>query len=183
VVTARLPPNREDDPNELSCQLTDGRAALLSAAAQRPDHCLVVPQTLKPGVAQKVAAKLLTSGLVREINAKSGMETWRRDKKIGQAYSLKLTAAGLKAIAAEERVAKPAPDANVPQNANDGSFKQNTAANTAMACAATAAATWPAPRQGTKIAHVVELLQRDQGVRLDELIAATGWLPHTARAR
>jgi hypothetical protein len=27
-----------------------------------------------------------------------------------------------------------------------------------------------------------KLLQRDQGVRLDELIAATGWLPHTARA-
>jgi hypothetical protein len=29
---------------------------------------------------------------------------------------------------------------------------------------------------------VVELLQRDQGAKLDELIAATGWLPHTARA-
>jgi DNA-binding IclR family transcriptional regulator len=38
------------------------------------------------------------------------------------------------------------------------------------------------PRQGTKIAHVIELLQRDQGAKLDELIAATGWLPHTARA-
>ncbi len=29
---------------------------------------------------------------------------------------------------------------------------------------------------------MVELLQRDQGARLDELIAASGWLPHTARA-
>ena len=29
---------------------------------------------------------------------------------------------------------------------------------------------------------MIELLQRDQGARLDELIAATGWLPHTARA-
>src|SRR5271165_781487 len=38
------------------------------------------------------------------------------------------------------------------------------------------------PRQGTKIARVIELLQRDQGARLEELIAATGWLPHTARA-
>ena len=37
-------------------------------------------------------------------------------------------------------------------------------------------------RQGTKIARVIELLQRDQGTRLEELIAATGWLPHTARA-
>ncbi len=32
-----------------------------------------------------------------------------------------------------------------------------------------------APRQDTKIARVIELLQRDQGIRLDELIAATGW--------
>jgi DNA-binding IclR family transcriptional regulator len=38
------------------------------------------------------------------------------------------------------------------------------------------------PRQGTKIARVIELLQRDQGAKLDELIEATGWLPHTARA-
>jgi len=29
----------------------------------------------------------------------------------------------------------------------------------------------------TKIARVVELLQRDQGANLDELIATTGWLP------
>ncbi len=42
---------------------------------------------------------------------------------------------------------------------------------------ATAAPTATAPRQGTKI---VELLQREQGARLEELIAATGWLPHTA---
>jgi hypothetical protein len=40
----------------------------------------------------------------------------------------------------------------------------------------------PTPRQGTKIAGVIALLQRDQGAKLDELIAATGWLPHTARA-
>ena len=45
-----------------------------------------------------------------------------------------------------------------------------------------AAPTATAPRQGTKIARVIELLQRDQGAKLDELIAATGWLPHTARA-
>ena len=30
--------------------------------------------------------------------------------------------------------------------------------------------------------RVIELLQRDQGAKLDELIEATGWLPHTARA-
>jgi hypothetical protein len=39
-------------------------------------------------VPRKVAAKLLTSGLVREFKAKSGMEIWRRDDKIGQAWTL-----------------------------------------------------------------------------------------------
>ena len=38
------------------------------------------------------------------------------------------------------------------------------------------------PRQGTKIARVIELLRRDHGATLEALIVATGWLPHTARA-
>ena len=35
---------------------------------------------------------------------------------------------------------------------------------------------------GTKQARVIALLGRDTGATLDELIAATGWLPHTTRA-
>lgn len=34
----------------------------------------------------------------------------------------------------------------------------------------------------TKVANLVTLLGREQGATLDELIEATGWLPHTARA-
>lgn len=39
-----------------------------------------------------------------------------------------------------------------------------------------------APRPGTKQALVVSLLGREHGATLDELVAATGWLPHTSRA-
>jgi hypothetical protein len=39
----------------------------------------------------------------------------------------------------------------------------------------------PAPRT-TKSAAVLELLRREQGATLPDLIAATGWLPHTTRA-
>ena len=39
-----------------------------------------------------------------------------------------------------------------------------------------------APRSGSKAAEIVDLLQRDQGATIDELIEATGWLPHTTRA-
>ena len=122
------------------------------------------------------------AGLVSEIKAKSGMEIWRRDEETGQAYSLKLTVAGLKAILADERGSQSIPSTAVSPNTNDDLSKAKTAANMAAARSATAAPTATAPRQGTKIARVIELLQRDQGARLEELIAATGWLPHTARA-
>ena len=35
---------------------------------------------------------------------------------------------------------------------------------------------------GTKQALILDLLARGEGASLDELIAATGWLPHTTRA-
>ena len=76
----------------------------------------------------------------------------------------------------------PYPARPLSQNANEDSSKAKTAANMAAARRATAAPTATAARQGTKIVRVIELLQRDQGAKLDELIASTGWLPHTARA-
>ena len=38
------------------------------------------------------------------------------------------------------------------------------------------------PRPGSKIAKVLDLLGRNEGASLDEVIGVTGWLPHTARA-
>ena len=45
------------------------------------------------------------------------------------------------------------------------------------------AATAPEEKRGeTKQGRVITLLGRDTGASLSELIAATGWLPHTTRA-
>jgi hypothetical protein len=85
-----------------SAKLSDTQLVILSAASQREDRCLIASKNLKGGAAQKVAAKLLDVGLAREIKARAGMAIWRRDEEAGQAYSLKLTAAGLKAIAVDE---------------------------------------------------------------------------------
>ena len=156
-------------------KLTDTQLRLLSAASQREDRCLIAPKNLKGGAAQKVAAKLLAAGLAREIKAKTGMAIWRRDEETGQSYSLKLTAAGLKAIAVDEGDSQ----SGVSESSSP---KAKKAAKMAAAPSLTPAPPSPTPRQGTKIAGVIALLQRDQGAKLDELIAATGWLPHTARA-
>lgn len=40
----------------------------------------------------------------------------------------------------------------------------------------------PSPRPECKIALVTRLLERSEGASLDEMVAATGWLPHTTRA-
>ena len=40
----------------------------------------------------------------------------------------------------------------------------------------------PLPRPESKIAMVTRLLERSEGSSLDEIVASTGWLPHTTRA-
>ena len=82
----------------MSANLTDTQQLLLRVAAKRGDRCLVLPSTLKGGAAHKVAAKLIAAGLVREIRAKPELPAWRRDEATGLAYSLKLSAAGAKAM-------------------------------------------------------------------------------------
>jgi hypothetical protein len=37
------------------------------------------------------------------------------------------------------------------------------------------------PRSGTKQALLIEMLRRPDGATVDEIVAATGWLPHTVR--
>jgi hypothetical protein len=86
----------------MSIKLTDTQLVLLGAAAQRKDLCLVAPPTLKGGAAQKVMRKLTSAGLVKEVRAKASDPIWRRDEESGEFYALKLTAAGAKAIAADD---------------------------------------------------------------------------------
>jgi len=85
----------------MSVKLTDAQLMMMSAAVKRKDRCLSAPTTIKGAALSKVSAKLAKLGLAREIEAKSGAPIWRRDDA-GQGYALKLTAAGLKAIALDE---------------------------------------------------------------------------------
>ena len=85
----------------MSVKLTDAQLVMMSAAAQRKDRCLSAPATIKGAALSKVSVKLAKLGLAREIEAKAGAPIWRRDDA-GQGYALKLTAAGLKAIAVDE---------------------------------------------------------------------------------
>jgi len=165
----------------MSIKLTDTQIVMLSAAAQRDDRCLVAPRNLKGGAAQKVAAKLIDDGLAKEIKAKPEAPVWRRDEQGGQSSVLKLTAAGVRAIAINSSASDTTREDSgggvevVPPNSE---IVQQAVAETPAAGASSPSA----PRGGTKLARVLELLQRDCGATLEELIAATDWLPHTTRA-
>ena len=164
----------------MSIKLTDTQLVMLSAAAQREDRCIVASPSLKGAAAQKIATKLVAAGLAKEIKAKPGAHVWRCDHANGQAYALKLTAAGLKAIAVEDAEAiegaagvSPTTSGEVPKNTTD-----NEAA--AGIVAPPTAIAWP--REGSKLAAVVGLLRREGGATVDQLADAMGWLPHTTRA-
>ena len=167
----------------MSITLTDTQLMMLSAAAQRDDRCLV--SNLRGGTMRRVTAKLVAAGLVKEIKAKAGMPVWRRDEQAALSYGLRLTAAGAKAIAVEESPATQDAGAEVRRSVvpADPSTAREAQLDASAAGSAPGASARPTiPRSGTKIALVMAMLQRDSGATLDELVAATGWLPHTARA-
>jgi hypothetical protein len=164
----------------MSIKLTDTQIVMLSAAAQRDDRCLVAPRNLKGGAARKVAAKLIDGGLAKEIKAKPGAPVWRQDEQAGLSFALKLTAAGAKAIVIDDNSASDATrEGTVPRVQVTTTGSQVVEATADVPAAAPSLC---APRGGTKLARVLELLQRDCGATLEELIAATDWLPHTTRA-
>lgn len=73
---------------------------------------------------------------------------------------------------------KPAPKrprrmAREPQG--DASQQQDAGTNAAAKSAAS-------PPKQTKASMVLDLLSRPKGATLDQMVAATGWLPHTTRA-
>ena len=171
----------------MSIKLTYTQLVMLSAAAQRDDRCLVATQNLKGGAAPKVAAKLIAAGLVKEIKAKAGMPVWRRDEQAARSYALKLTAAGAKAIVVDagsssQGAGEEASGCHMVVLAHASRVQHSSLDASAPDSAPSAGSPPAAPRSGTKIAQVIALLERDIGATLNELVAATGWLPHTARA-
>jgi hypothetical protein len=156
----------------MSVKLTDAQLVMMSTAAQRKDRCLSPPATIKGAALSKVGVKLAKLGLAREIEAKAGAPIWRRDEA-GQSYALKLTAGGLKAINVDEG----SQDTREPSEALQPQAKEVASPDEGGHPTQVAV-----PRDGSKLALVIEHLQRAAGATLIDLTQATGWLPHTTRA-
>ncbi len=171
----------------MSIKLTDTQLVLLSAASQRDDHCLVPPTGARVSPTRKAAAKLLDAGLVKEIRARKDMPVWRRDEDTDQAIALKLTAAALKAIAADANEdtgdALPTDDDSEETNTELRVVESQEVTPVHRTAAAGVRPSQPiVPRAGTKIRQVIVALEEGSGATIDEIMTATGWLPHTTRA-
>ena len=177
-------------------KLTDTQLIVLNKAAQRSTMlALPLPPNLKGGAANKVVIPLIQKGLLEEIDAdtRTGETIWR-ETRAGQGVTLAITEAGLAAIGIgpeSEPKSKAAPKpaasktpAKAPKAATGAKNAKpaKTAAPAKKAArTAPAAATAPTPREGTKQATMIAMLQRKNGATIAEIIEATGWQQHTVR--
>ncbi|MGR3493301.1 MAG: DUF3489 domain-containing protein [Shimia sp.] len=161
-------------------KLSDAQLVILSAAAQREDRdVLPLPGSLRGGAATKVVGALLKRGLIAETTTDSQTKAdaalnriWRNDED-GRAILLHITDAGLAAIGVE-----PEGGDSAPTGADEAPSAKPPKDAPAEADPAPKART---PRTGTKQAKLIEMLRADGGATIDEIVAATGWQPHTVR--
>lgn len=136
-------------------KLNDTQTLLLANAAKRDSGAFYpLPETRNGGAARGATAiaKLLTLGLAEEREVSDAAAVSRTDGDLR--FGPFITAAGLAAIGIE-----PA--------GGQGSDVDSEA---------------PVEKGATKADTVLALLRRPEGATLADLIAATGWLPHTTRA-
>jgi hypothetical protein len=158
----------------ISTKLIDAQRIVLSGAKQRDDGAATLLERMTEQAAQKLAATLIAKGLVREIKARADMPVWRHNEA-GRAIALIVTKLGREAIKIDDDRQKDDAAAHAPAPSAIASAEPSQ-------IAASSQTERTIPRQGSKLAEVMALLGRKQGVGIEELTSATGWLPHTTRA-
>lgn len=146
-------------------KLSDMQLVLLSTASTRNDGSLFpISKSLKTDDPRlgKAIKGLLAMGLAAEADTKKQNQVWREedDRRIG----VVIIAAGREAIAVD-----PPAGEGAGGDAHGGK-------------AASAPPTQSQVKAGTKQAQLVAMLEREGGATIDEITAATSWLPHSARA-
>ncbi|MCW3847382.1 DUF3489 domain-containing protein [Sphingomonas sp. LB-2] len=139
-------------------KLNDTQLILLSTAAQRDNGSLIpLPDNLaaEADKVRKAITAMIKAGVAEEGEVQDATLAWRADGEIN--LGARITDVGRTAIGLGETggAIAGAPETNEPPSV---------------------------PAKQTKAGLVLELLQREQGATLAELVIATGWLPHTTRA-
>lgn len=161
-------------------RLTDTQLVILSAAAQRDGGVILpLPKTLKlnAGTTGGVLRSLLRKALIAERTAAQGEKVWREGLD-GERVALAITAAGLKAIGIEPEPTSKLADAQVkapaPKERKNRARVQDTRPRQA-------GEQTKGVKPGTKMAQLIEMLGRRNGVTIEEITATIGWQAHSIR--
>jgi hypothetical protein len=162
-------------------KLSDTQLVILSTAAQRGDGSLLpLPETLtvKGAALSKVVETLSKRKLVEEKHAVSGAPEWRRDEERGP-VGLFVTKSGLLALGiSEPEETKPSQaTANMPRQRKTAAAKSRSKARKASAAKPKGRAV---PSQ-SKQDLVIQMLRWQSGVTIEDIMAKTGWQPHSVR--
>lgn len=163
-------------------KLSDAQLVILSTAAQRTDGSLLpLPSSLdaKSAALGKAVKTLCKRKLVEERRAINGAPEWRRDNS-GRPCGLFVTNAGLLAlgIKATEKTEPAQEAASVPRQRKTGASKPH---RKEKQTSAPAGSKQRAARSQSKQNVVIQMLRRRSGVTIEEIIAETGWQPHSVR--
>ena len=134
--------------------------------------------TVKGAALNKVVDTLYKRKLAEERRTINGAPEWRRDED-GRPLGLFTTNAGLLALGVEDTETK-APSqaaASMPRQRKTAAARPRGKARTASPASTKRRA---APSQ-SKQDLVIQMLRRQSGVSIDDIIAKTGWQPHSVR--
>jgi len=141
-------------------KLTDLQYVLLAVAAKRSSGSLMPPSTsidVPRASITRVINTLIKRGFAEEVATKDEASVWRAEGK--RKLAIIITDAGRAAIVEADDKKR---EAEQPPAEHD---------------------TDPVPDvPQTKQALLIAMLKREEGATLDQLVKATGWLPHTTRA-
>ena len=164
-----------------TAKLSDTQLVILGAAAQRTDGSLLpFPQSLtaRGAALSKVVETLCNRKLVEERRTINGAPEWRRDED-RRPLGVFITTSGLLALGVDD-TEKSGPS----QAAASMSRQRKTAPARPRGKARKPSPTGPkrrAARAQSKQDQVIQMLRRQSGVSVGDIIAKTGWQPHSVR--